>query len=88
MKRSLLFGLLALAVSLGATSSLSAAPRQRTHGLFARPAPRTVYTPNDIRALNAYPKYYGGFHSNNLSNIGIPNGDIGTRGNGITALPW
>ena len=39
-------------------------------------------------ARAVYPKYYGGFHSRQLQNIGVPTGDIGLRGNGITATPW
>lgn len=35
-----------------------------------------------------YPKYYWGLHAKTYQNIGIPNGDIGIRGNGITPNPW
>lgn len=35
-----------------------------------------------------YPKFIGGFHYHDLHNIGIPNGDIGLRGNGISMSPW
>jgi len=35
-----------------------------------------------------YPKYYYGIHSRSQQNIGIPNGDIGIRGNSITPYPW
>ena len=35
-----------------------------------------------------YPKYYGGFHARELQNIGIPHGDIGILGNGMTRNPW
>ena len=34
------------------------------------------------------PKYIGGFHSSHFYNLGIPNGDIGFRGNGIYWAPW
>lgn len=44
------------------------------------------HPPLDAREL--YPKYYGGFHARALQNIGIPTGDIGIRGNGITTNPW
>lgn len=44
------------------------------------------HPPLDPREV--YPKYYGGFHARQLQNIGIPTGDIGIRGNGITATPW
>lgn len=35
-----------------------------------------------------YPKYYYGFHSRQMQNIGVPTGDIGLRGNGIMYNPW
>ncbi len=44
------------------------------------------HPPLDPREV--YPKYYGGIHARQLQNIGIPTGDIGIRGNGITATPW
>ena len=34
------------------------------------------------------PKYIGGFHSSLFYNLGVPNGDIGFRGNGIYWAPW
>jgi hypothetical protein len=44
------------------------------------------HPPLDPREV--YPEYYGGIHARQLQNIGIPTGDIGIRGNGITATPW
>ena len=41
-----------------------------------------------IDAREWYPKYYGGFHSRALENIGVPTGDIGIRGNGFMMNPW
>ena len=35
-----------------------------------------------------YPKYYGAFHSSHFSNLGVPTGDIGFRGNSIYWSPW
>src|SRR5688500_7552222 len=35
-----------------------------------------------------YPKYYYGFHARQMQNIGVPTGDVGLRGNGITTQPW
>ncbi len=34
------------------------------------------------------PKYIGGFHSSHFYNLGVPNGDLGFRGNGIYWAPW
>lgn len=39
-------------------------------------------------SAEAYPKYYGGFHSSHFNNLGIPPGDIGFRGNSIYWSPW
>lgn len=35
-----------------------------------------------------HPKYFGGFHSSHLYNLGVPSGDIGFRGNGVYWNPW
>ena len=44
--------------------------------------------PSYFPAAPAYPKFYGGFHSSEFSNLGVPSGDIGFRGNGIYWTPW
>lgn len=49
------------------------------------------YDPREWRDADAdsrYPKFIGGFHSSHFSNIGLPTGDIGFRGNGIYWSPW
>lgn len=43
---------------------------------------------NAAAASARYPKYYGAFHSRQLQNVGVPNGDIGLRGNGFSMFPW
>ena len=35
-----------------------------------------------------YPKYYWGFHAREFENLGLPHGDIGVVGNGLTRTPW
>ena len=47
--------------------------------------PRTSY---DADRYSRYPKFIGGFHSSQFSNLGVPNGDIGFRGNGVVWSPW
>ena len=42
----------------------------------------------DADAYSRYPKYIGGFHSSHYSNLGVPTGDRGFRGNGIYWAPW
>jgi len=43
---------------------------------------------NPYAARKVYPKYYHGFHARDLQNVGVPSGDVGLRGNGITWNPW
>ncbi|MBW8885104.1 MAG: hypothetical protein JF612_10100 [Planctomycetia bacterium] len=35
-----------------------------------------------------YPKYYWGLHAREFQNAGIPHGDIGVLGSGLTRNPW
>jgi len=35
-----------------------------------------------------YPKYYWGFHARELQNVGVPHGDIGILGSGLSRDPW
>ena len=42
----------------------------------------------DADAGAKYPKYIGGFHSSHFTNVGLPSGDIGFRGNGLYWAPW
>lgn len=35
-----------------------------------------------------YPRYEGAFHSRYFNDLGIPPGDVGLRGNGLTMTPW
>ena len=52
------------------------------------PETRNADIYNFYDVSNRYPKYYGAFHSSHFSNIGIPSGDRGFRGNGIYWTPW
>jgi len=44
--------------------------------------------PVESYSNSPYPKYYGAFHSSHFSNLGVPTGDIGFRGNSIFWSPW
>jgi hypothetical protein len=35
-----------------------------------------------------YPKYYWGFHAREFQNVGVPHGDIGILGSGLSRDPW
>ncbi len=42
----------------------------------------------DWRRMNNDPRYFGGFHASYFESIGVPQGDIGPRGNQIYWNPW
>lgn len=72
-----------------------AAAQRPTHDYDPRQLPPRVRNPGppgrrdtDDYYRAAYPKYYGGFHSREMQNIGIPSSDIGLRGNGLYWGPW
>jgi hypothetical protein len=55
--------------------------------------PRRVGTFNKQAAVGAYgravyPKYYWGLHAREMQNIGVPHGDIGILGSGLSRDPW
>ena len=101
MKRVVLIALILVGTSSANLSEVDGAPRGRwrlfprayaSNGPIAFGAP--TY-PNNYgtrerwpSAEELYPKYYGSFHYRHLDNIGIPNGDIGLRGNGLYMSPW
>ena len=77
---------LALA-SLAALALLSYANRADAFG------PRRVGAYNKQAAIGAYgravyPKYIYGFHARELQNIGVPHGDVGILGSGLSRDPW
>ena len=86
------------APSVAATPITATDPISRPEDLYIEsPSYRNppVRRPNDWRrdpsyfpAAPAYPKFYGGFHSSHFSNLGVPSGDIGFRGNGLYWAPW
>lgn len=51
---------------------------------YAAPRPYSRYEYS--RAM--YPRYDADFHARHYQNIGVPTGDVGLRGNGITWQPW
>jgi hypothetical protein len=72
-------------------TSLADAAGPRRMGPHNRQAVAGTY--NKQAALGAYgkvvyPKYYWGFHSRTLQNIGVPQGDIGLRGSDLSMGPW
>jgi hypothetical protein len=72
-------------------TSLAEAAGPRRMGAHNKHAAAGTY--NKQAALGAYgkavyPKYYWGFHSRTLQNIGVPHGDIGIRGSDLSMGPW
>jgi hypothetical protein len=84
--RAILTVLLAAAIVTAVSSTAEAGRRRRVFKGQAAGTFPEKHPPANSREL--YPKYYGGFHARALQNIGIPTGDIGLRGNGITVNPW
>jgi hypothetical protein len=81
--------LAALAIFATATSLRADGPPPRWSAPVARPMP--PYSKQaQIGAYGraVYPKYYRSFHFREFENIGIPSGDIGIHGNGLTRTPW
>jgi hypothetical protein len=37
---------------------------------------------------SVYPRYNFGFHTRELQNVGVPHGDVGILGSGLTRDPW
>ncbi len=77
---------------LGSRANKSTAPAS-PHAGIERPAdwrynPDWRRDPSYFPAEPTYPKFYGGFHSSHFSNLGVPSGDIGFRGNGLYWAPW
>jgi hypothetical protein len=55
--------------------------------------PRRIGAYNKQAAIGAYgravyPKYYWGFHAREFQNVGVPHGDIGILGSGLSRDPW
>ena len=42
----------------------------------------------DADRNSRYPKFIGGFHSSHFTDVGLPTGDKGFRGNGLYWTPW
>ena len=42
----------------------------------------------DADRYSRYPKFIGGFHSSHFTDVGLPPGDKGFRGNGLYWAPW
>lgn len=82
--RSLLSVVILLALLLCPNLAGARGWRNRVAGDASRPTPAQ----NPYAARKVYPKYYHGFHARDLQNVGVPSGDVGLRGNGITWNPW
>ena len=77
----LLPSILALSLALAFAASAQAIGPHRFGG-YNKQAAIAAYG----RAV--YPKYYWGFHAREYENLGLPHGDIGVVGNGLTRTPW
>ncbi|HZN32711.1 MAG TPA: hypothetical protein VFB80_02800 [Pirellulaceae bacterium] len=78
-----------LLVATAVTLFLAAKPAEAAGRRFFKNRPPVYLTDQGAWGREFYPQYYGGIHARNMQNIGIPNGDIGIRGNGgVTPYPW
>jgi hypothetical protein len=77
----LILATLTVATLLSVTASAHAI-HPRRHGAYNKQAAIGGYG----RAM--YPKYYWGFYTRELQNIGVPHGDVGMLGSGLTRDPW
>ena len=62
--------------------------QMRRHRNPAAPRQQGSPVPRFPESTEAFPKFIGGFHSSHYTNLGIPTGDLGFRGNGIYWPPW
>ena len=86
--RRLIFAATAFAMLLSSVGTQAADPRWASP--FARP-PMPPYSKHaQVAAYGkaVYPKYYWGLHAREFQNAGIPHGDIGVLGSGLTRNPW
>ncbi len=82
-----LFSLLvAMTFVFGLVTDAEARGKRGRFRKVRKPAPSYAQTYNYLNSY--YPKYYYGFHSSYIHNMGIPSGDIGLRGNGVMMSPW
>jgi hypothetical protein len=77
----LLLSILAASLVLAAANSAEAIGPRR-FGAYNKQAAVGAYG----RAM--YPKYYWGFHAREFQNVGVPHGDIGILGSGLSRDPW
>jgi hypothetical protein len=87
--RSLIYAVVGVSAML-ATASAEAGNPRRFHGNAPNQQNSVPSKQAIIGAYGraVYPKYYYGFHSRDFQNIGMPHGDIGILGSGMTRNPW
>jgi len=91
MRRFTLVTLAAVGLAIFASAASLFADGPPQHRASAIPRPMPTYSKQaQIGAYGraVYPKYYRAFHFREFENIGIPSGDIGIHGNGLTRTPW
>jgi hypothetical protein len=71
-----------------AASALSCQPARAAGPFHARIGAYNKQAAIGAYGKAVYPRYRAGFHIREFENAGIPHGDLGIQGNGITRLPW
>ncbi len=60
----------------------------RRHRTPATPRLQNAQNSRNDGTFEVFPKFIGGFHSSHYTNLGLPTGDLGFRGNGLYWAPW
>jgi len=90
--RPLIFALTSVVMLFSALAAFAAEPQP--HPRWAGPFGRAPVAPSSKHAAIGaygramYPKYYFGLHAREFQNAGLPHGDIGILGSGLTRNPW
>jgi len=80
------FLLCVLAASVLGSTAYAGGPRHG--GLFHRQPAFNRQAAIAAYGKAVYPRYNFGFHTRELQNIGVPHGDIGILGSGLSRDPW
>lgn len=80
------FVVCAFAFTMGGALVQAGGPRHG--GLFHRQATFNRQAAIAAYGKAVYPRYNFGFHTRELQNIGVPHGDIGILGSGLSRDPW
>lgn len=89
LRKKYFFCIAVTALVCGAAVSEAHAGGPRGWGLFhGRQASFNRQAAIAAYGKSVYPRYNFGFHTRELQNVGVPRGDIGILGSGLSRDPW